>query len=574
MRNWTKTVDKRPGAQAIHFGHPMHGTVSVHQIGPSEYHVRHGGGNAGLLGQKGIFNNPRDAIVHAVKYMAALPADKGHTNMYNIDPTKPPVNKEEIPSTAPVGDPSQPRPSPTPSAGPKLDPQKVKQFQRGFFGALGGTSKTEKYFEELLIKADEKRKDNAIRQADETVKPLMVDVQKGFNAIKQQIQSAAAKPTIPANKAIMDKYSVSIGKKGEIKADNHRIMRHAVEAEWKKDPSRFIPRITVDNSKLKNEAIGAWTTPAIATCPGARDCKAFCFAKNDQVQYKNSLAKRFVNMYARKNPEFEHYINNQLVALRGKKEEHVKDWEKPVGTKINSKGREVPAGYAPALDSEGRPISRKWDTFRIHDSGDFDTPEYTDTWRRIIEKNPDVKFYAYTKSYSHPEIWKRLQAMHAQIPNFKVIQSLGGVNEKVNPVLPHAVIFENNDQLKRSGYVGASNFDSLAADKNNRDVGLVIFGGGRKKYGNLKEHLKTAHGVRHKLASESGLHPTEYEPPAVPMPENLKRSETLPIPRELDHTLPDSDEAEQTLQPDHYAQERIHSLNLSTMHPFRRLKYT
>lgn len=451
------------------------------------------------------------------------------------------------------------------SKGKKL-PEKVKKSESEYFG-------------KLLSKARIKgaKGVSAISQADNQIKPLMHDIQSGFDSIKKQIHAAAANPSHPESKDIMSKYMVSVGKKGEVKADNHRVMRAAVEEQWKKDPSRFIPRITVDNSKLENEAIGAWTTPAVVTCPGARDCKSFCFAKNDQVQYKNSLAKRFVNMYARKHPEFEKHINNQLAAMRDKKEVAVKDWDKPVGTKVTSKGRTVPADYAQALDEKGRPIIRRWNTFRIHDSGDFDTPEYADKWHSIVKQNPDINFYAYTKSYSHPEIWKKLKTMHEELPNFKIIQSLGGVDERVDPSLPHAVIFENEDQLKRAGYTASHNYDSRASDKNNRDVGLVIFGGGKGKYGNLKEHLKKAHGIRHKLSREGNLHAEEYEHPdlsAGGKPEKLAASEMIDgfvRSEELVHAHPESPEAEQALQPDHYHQERIQGAHMASLHPLRRM---
>lgn len=377
----------------------------------------------------------------------------------------------------------------------------------------------------------------------------------------------------------MEKFLVKVTPKGEIKADNHRVMRAVVEEEWRKNPARFIPRITVDNSKLQNEAIGAWTTPAVITCPGARDCKSFCFAKNDQIQYKNSLAKRFVNMYSRSNPEFANHIQSQLDSMKTKREVQVQDWNKPIEWRTDKKGGKVASKYEPAKLEAGQNIVRRWNTFRIHDSGDFDSPEYADQWRKIVESNPDTSFYAYTKSYSHPEIWARLKSMHDQLPNFKIIQSVGGEDEKIDPTYPHAVIFENEDQINRAGYVPTHDYDSRAADKNLKDHGLVIFGSAKRKYGSLKDHLKRAHGIRHKLKREGNIHPEEYQMPeapssSAPKPETLQASEFMNrnIPsREMVHAYPDSDEAHQALQPDYYHQQRIATLDKDSSHPLKRL---
>lgn len=40
---------------------------------------------------------------------------------------------------------------------------------------------------------------------------------------------------------------------------------------------------------------------------------------------------------------------------------------------------------------------RKVQRLRIHDSGDFYNAEYLDKWLKIVQANPDVQFYAYTK---------------------------------------------------------------------------------------------------------------------------------------------------------------------------------
>jgi len=43
--------------------------------------------------------------------------------------------------------------------------------------------------------------------------------------------------------------------------------------------------------------------------------------------------------------------------------------------------------------------------FRIHVSGDFYSKAYITKWRVIAEMRPDVKFYAYTRSWRNEELW-------------------------------------------------------------------------------------------------------------------------------------------------------------------------
>ena len=58
--------------KAVHFSHPEHNIVSVHQPKPGEFHVKHNGRIAGVEGKKGVFNNMKDAGAHAQKFMSGL----------------------------------------------------------------------------------------------------------------------------------------------------------------------------------------------------------------------------------------------------------------------------------------------------------------------------------------------------------------------------------------------------------------------------------------------------------------------------------------------------------------------
>ena len=113
---------------------------------------------------------------------------------------------------------------------------------------------------------------------------------------------------------------------------------------------------------------------------------------------------------------------------------------------------------------------KKVDFLRVHDSGDFYSPSYIQKWFKIANQNPNVNFYAYTKSIP---LFKGLA-----IPeNFDIIFSEGSkVDELINVKTDrHAKIFNSVEELEKAGYINASKND-LNATKfftNNHKVGLV-----------------------------------------------------------------------------------------------------
>jgi hypothetical protein len=66
---------------------------------------------------------------------------------------------------------------------------------------------------------------------------------------------------------------------------------------------------------------------------------------------------------------------------------------------------------------------------RIHASGDFDTIEYIEFWIDKAKKNPETKFWAYTRSWNVPELVDSLEVLRAQ-PNVQLFAS-------VDPSMPN-----------------------------------------------------------------------------------------------------------------------------------------
>ena len=105
---------------------------------------------------------------------------------------------------------------------------------------------------------------------------------------------------------------------------------------------------------------------------------------------------------------------------------------------------------------------------RIHDSGDFYSPEYLNKWITIAKQNKDVIFYAYTKSI-------KFFTEGLTVPtNLKIIFSEGSKIDSLIDVNKHrhARIFKTVEELNASGYIDASSND-LQAITDNKKVGLV-----------------------------------------------------------------------------------------------------
>jgi hypothetical protein len=113
---------------------------------------------------------------------------------------------------------------------------------------------------------------------------------------------------------------------------------------------------------------------------------------------------------------------------------------------------------------------KKADAVRIHDSGDFYNNEYIEKWVNIAMLNPNVNFYAYTKSI--PLFKGR------NLPkNMDVIFSFGSKKDELIDVNNdrHARIFNNETELLKEGYVNASKIDYYATKfhSENKKVGLI-----------------------------------------------------------------------------------------------------
>ena len=112
---------------------------------------------------------------------------------------------------------------------------------------------------------------------------------------------------------------------------------------------------------------------------------------------------------------------------------------------------------------------------RIHDSGDFYDLTYIKKWLKIIQANPTVKFYAYTKQVI---IFKKMQE-RGQVPdNFTLIFSEGGkADHLINTATDrHSRVFLTESDLISAGYDDASENDTVAFNSLTGKIGLIYHG--------------------------------------------------------------------------------------------------
>ena len=164
------------------------------------------------------------------------------------------------------------------------------------------------------------------------------------------------------------------------------------------------------------------------TCPMARDCIKFCYAKKGAYIWSNVK------------PAFE------------------KRYE------LSKTDR-----FVDAMNAEIK--RKKPDYVRVHDSGDYYSKAYLQKWITVAIHNPDVKFYSYTNM---------VDLVHkTDLPdNYDIIFSNAGKQVHMIDYEQdrYTKIFKSKQELDRAGFVNASKVDLFATKwfSNNKKVGLIF----------------------------------------------------------------------------------------------------
>lgn len=202
--------------------------------------------------------------------------------------------------------------------------------------------------------------------------------------------------------------------------------------------------LLTQNSKMKKSGEGKdlkilnFTLPALKTCPSARHCRKGCFGLQGTYLFGNVKEKHEANWTS--TYDLESFFTHISDELKRYKPTHV----------------------------------------RIHDTGDFYTPEYFWNWVKIARSFPDIIFYAYTKEVLMIKTETIGIGGYKNLP-IRLIFSYGGehdalINKRQDR---HSIVFKTMDDLVKAGYTYA-NDDDLAAIGNDQRIGLVYHG--RKGY--------------------------------------------------------------------------------------------
>lgn len=201
-------------------------------------------------------------------------------------------------------------------------------------------------------------------------------------------------------------------------------------------------KLFTQNAYLKKNGIFNWTIPAhnvtltngskFNVCPNANVCGAFCYAKTGMFMFpnvkKSHLEKLELVLFNRE--QWKQMVLDELKL------------EKYIGKFI-----------------------------RIHDAGDFFSIDYAMDWMEIINANPNVNFYAYTKQI---HMFKNEIVVHPK--NFVVIFSFGG---KLDHMIDrendrHSDVFTDYAKLIDANYFDVKHDDKLAATNPNKKIGLYV----------------------------------------------------------------------------------------------------
>lgn len=144
----------------------------------------------------------------------------------------------------------------------------------------------------------------------------------------------------------------------------------------------------IKNKKYYTGIVYEWNLPTGVTCPFARECKVSV----DRITGKFDIKRGYFRCYAASAERFP--------AVR---EHRWKNYDF------------LKAGGVPVLPKDCKNV-------RIHASGDFYSQDYFDMWMSIARNNPDINFWAFTKSIRY---W--LSYKGEIPPNMILTASYGGV---------------------------------------------------------------------------------------------------------------------------------------------------
>lgn len=200
--------------------------------------------------------------------------------------------------------------------------------------------------------------------------------------------------------------------------DTRESYLHSLKAKSEFEGSfETAPLLEVGNSKLgirsdHYDKVLVWNLPVVVTCPGASEwCLRHCYNADARKE------KFPINEW---NKNLQYYLNS-MDALEEK-----------------------------LLNTLTEPGVRK--AVRIHSSGDFFEKAYIEFWRRIVEKTPTVRYWAYTRSWQNKELIAPLEQFRL-LNNIQLFASW----DKTMPSVPQgwrqSIVYGVDEKVANTGIV-------------------------------------------------------------------------------------------------------------------------
>ena len=142
-------------------------------------------------------------------------------------------------------------------------------------------------------------------------------------------------------------------------------------------------------SNCHGETVLVWNLPPVSCCPGASECLNYCYNADERTD-KFPIDKWCINWFwtMHKPQEALMYMDKQIKSI-------------------------------------SNPV------IRIHSSGDFYSNEYICLWIELITRNPQAKFWAYTRSWKITDLSANLGKLHS-LENIQLFASL----DETSPTAP------------------------------------------------------------------------------------------------------------------------------------------
>jgi hypothetical protein len=200
-----------------------------------------------------------------------------------------------------------------------------------------------------------------------------------------------------------------------------------------------------------------FSLPAGYTCPFAQICKSF--VHKDRKEFKSSGRKIMDT------GDIRCYAASAEVAYPNVQKSRWSNFELLQEFKGDSDG------MANLIEHSLNYFGKTFDTFRIHESGDFYSQEYFDAWVKVARQNPEILFYAYTKALPY---W--VNRLGQISPNFKLNASKGGTQDELidQHGLKSVTIVNDTEEAKQLGL--PIDIDDTLAYRQDNDFALLLHG--------------------------------------------------------------------------------------------------